>query len=173
MSNFFLALTHSSLLPHLLMKATGSSLLGTSSPEWITSSGSLSVATISYSLTNCKRGKHKCTDQVSSIFKKKQTNKQKQWMKSHLIKCISWTELRWTHRILLPSTWPAAAAALPDAGRCTSSFRCRRARGQRRWWCYSLAASAQVWTASHCQSTPHWSPARGCLSLKQSVNGGK
>lgn len=42
-------------LPHLLMKATGSSLLGTKSPEWITSSGSLSVATISKSLTNCKR----------------------------------------------------------------------------------------------------------------------
>ena len=33
--------------PYLLMKATGSSLLGTKSPEWITSSGSLSVATIS------------------------------------------------------------------------------------------------------------------------------
>lgn len=41
--------------PHLLMKATGSSLLGTRSPEWITSSGSLSVATISKSLTNCKK----------------------------------------------------------------------------------------------------------------------
>lgn len=42
-------------LPHLLIKATGSSLLGTKSPEWITSSSSLSVATISKSLTNCKR----------------------------------------------------------------------------------------------------------------------
>lgn len=42
-------------LPHLLIKATGSSLLGTKSPEWITSSGSLSVATISKSLTSCKR----------------------------------------------------------------------------------------------------------------------
>ncbi|TNN54259.1 hypothetical protein EYF80_035559 [Liparis tanakae] len=34
-------------LPHLFMKATGSSLPGTKSPEWITSSGSSSVATIS------------------------------------------------------------------------------------------------------------------------------
>lgn len=42
-------------LPHRLINATGSSLLGTNSPEWITSSGSLSVATISKSLTNCKR----------------------------------------------------------------------------------------------------------------------
>lgn len=86
---------------------------------------------------------------------------------SNLIYSIYWT------RLILPSTRPAAAAAQPAAGRCTSSSQCQRACGQRGWWCCSLAAIAQVWTACRHQSIPHWSSVHGCLALKQSVFGEK
>lgn len=69
----------------------------------------------------------------------------------------------------LPSTWRAAAAALPAAGRGTSSFRYQRGRGQMGWLCSALAASAQVWTSCCHQSSLRWSPERGCLSLTPSA----
>lgn len=133
--------------PHLLIKATGSSLLGTKSPEWITSRGSLSVATISKSLTSCKRGAQSVSSHVAEFM----------------------SGLKLSDLTSLPSTWQAAAAALPAAGRCTSSFQYRRGRGQTGWWCRALAASAQAWTFCCHRSSLRWSPEHGCLSSAPSA----
>lgn len=72
----------------------------------------------------------------------------------------------------LPSTWRAAAAALPAAARCTSSSRCRRARGRTGWWCSAPAASAPAWTSCRHRSSLRWSPERGCLSSAPSARRG-